>query len=48
MELQDFDIQIKPLNEVKGQGLCKLISITEALNIPPPLQENDDPPIERT
>ena len=48
MELQDFDIQIKPLNEIKGQGLCKLISIIEVVNIPLPLQENDDPPIERT
>jgi hypothetical protein len=34
-KLQEFDIEIKPLKVVKGQGLCKLIGGIEAVNIDP-------------
>jgi hypothetical protein len=35
-KLQEYDIEIKPLKVVKGQGLCKLITGIEAVNISSP------------
>jgi hypothetical protein len=31
-KLQEYDIEIKPLNVVIGQGLCKLITGIEVVN----------------
>jgi hypothetical protein len=31
-KIQEYDIEIKPLKVVKGQGLCKLIADSDALN----------------
>ena len=31
-KIQEYDIEIKPLKEVKGKGLCKLIVNDDALN----------------
>jgi hypothetical protein len=31
-KIQEYDIEIKPLKEVKGKGLCKLIVDSDALN----------------
>jgi hypothetical protein len=35
-KLQEYDIEIKPLKVVKGQGLCKLMTGIEAVNISSP------------
>jgi hypothetical protein len=35
-KLQEYDLEIKPLKVVKGQGLCKFMTGIEALSIPPP------------
>jgi hypothetical protein len=31
-KIQEYDIEIKPLKEVKGQGLCKLIANSDSLD----------------
>jgi hypothetical protein len=31
-KIQEYDVEIKPLKAVKGQGLCKLIAYSDALN----------------
>jgi hypothetical protein len=35
-KLQEYDLEIKPLKVVKGQGLCKFMTGIEAVNISPP------------
>jgi hypothetical protein len=35
-KLQEYDLEIKPLKVVKGQGLCKLMTGIEAVNISSP------------
>jgi hypothetical protein len=31
-KIQEYDIEIKPLKKIKGQGLCKIIANGDALN----------------
>jgi hypothetical protein len=40
-KLQEFDIEIKPSNFIKAQGLCKLIGGIEAINIDPSSMNNN-------
>jgi hypothetical protein len=35
-KLQEYDLEIKPLKVVNGQGLCKFMIGIEAVNISPP------------
>jgi hypothetical protein len=35
-KLQEYDLEIKPLKSIKGQGLCKLMTGIEAVNISSP------------
>jgi hypothetical protein len=35
-KLQEYDLEIKPLKVVKGQGLCKFMTGIEVVNISPP------------
>ena len=32
VKIQEYDIEIKPLKAVKGQGLCKLIANSDSLD----------------
>jgi hypothetical protein len=41
-KLQEYDIEIKPLKVVKGQGLCKLIGGIESINIDKTLATQDE------
>jgi hypothetical protein len=34
-KLQEYDLEIKPLKAIKGQGLCKLMTGNEVVNISP-------------
>ena len=31
-KIQEYDIEIKPLKAIKGQGLCKLIENSDSLD----------------
>jgi hypothetical protein len=35
-KLQEYDMEIKPLKVIKGQGLCKMMIGIEVVNINPP------------
>lgn len=34
-KLQEYDIEVKPLKFIKGQGLCKLITGIDDVNLSP-------------